>query len=103
MKASNVTASKRLAKEKPDLEEAVEESDDADLLDDNINEDAEDLDLSKDKYVKQPRKKPLQRKPAKGHKRMVQEENLGNDVEDDEVKKKNKKGNGKGKASSKRN
>ena len=56
----------RKGKEKPDLEEAIEESDDAELLDDAADLDNEDseLDLKKDKYVKAPKKKPLPKAAA---------------------------------------
>ena len=105
MKASNVTTSKTLAKEKPDLEEAVEESDDADMLEDNSNEGAEDLDLSKDKYVKQPKKKYLQKTLAQEQKGKTQKESLDDGSQGNKVKKESKKGKGKrnGKVSSRRN
>ncbi|KAI9885982.1 MAG: hypothetical protein M1823_002204 [Watsoniomyces obsoletus] len=67
MKASNILApSKKLSREKPDLEEAIDESDDNGGVEEDSKEgivkqegaeDDEDLDLSKDKYVKQPKKK----------------------------------------------
>ncbi|TKA74546.1 hypothetical protein B0A55_04435 [Friedmanniomyces simplex] len=62
MKASQVLAPKRApAKERPDLEEALEESADeagdaAEAANAEANEE-DDLDLSKDKYVKQPKKR----------------------------------------------
>ncbi|KAH7399132.1 replication factor RFC1 C terminal domain-containing protein [Phaeosphaeria sp. MPI-PUGE-AT-0046c] len=61
MKASSVVAPKKQAKEKPDLEEAIEESDDGEVVEE-IKEDDEDIDLSKDKYVKQPKKKAAAKK-----------------------------------------
>ena len=103
MKASDVTVSKKSAKEKPDLEEAIEESEDADLLEDKSNEDTEDLDLSKDKYVKRPKKTTLQRKPVKVQRGKKQEENSENGLQDSKATKESKKGKGKGKVSSKRN
>lgn len=56
MKASNVLAPKKTAKEAPDLEEAIEEEDDgqADAAD---APDDDEFDLKNDKYVKQPKKK----------------------------------------------
>ncbi|GAM87772.1 hypothetical protein ANO11243_058000 [Dothideomycetidae sp. 11243] len=56
IKASNVLAPKKLNKEKPDLEEAIDESDEGEVVDIK-DESEEDMDLSKDKYVKQPKKK----------------------------------------------
>lgn len=102
MKASNVTASRRLAKEHPDLEEAVEESDEADVLEDNSNEDIEDLDLSKDKYVKQPRKKSLPRKSSKPQKGKMHEDGFEENMQDDKAANEVKKGKGKGMAKSRR-
>ncbi|KAK3111247.1 DNA replication factor C complex subunit Rfc1 [Teratosphaeriaceae sp. CCFEE 6253] len=60
MKASQVLAPKRApAKERPDLEEALEESADEapDPVEAAADDDEEDVDLSKDKYVKQPKKR----------------------------------------------
>jgi replication factor C subunit 1 len=63
MKASSVVAPKKQAKEKPDLEEAIDESDDGEVVEEIKDED-EDVDLSKDKYVKQPKKKAAAKKGA---------------------------------------
>lgn len=61
IKASTVVAPKKATKDKPDFEEAIEESeDDEELIADKDvkkEDDEEDLDLSKDKYVKQAKKK----------------------------------------------
>ncbi|KAL5345825.1 DNA replication factor C complex subunit Rfc1 [Pseudogymnoascus australis] len=72
MKASNVVAPAKTTKEMPDLEEAIEESDSGEALvetpDDNEDD---DMDLSKDKYIKKPKakkaagKKPAAKKPKK--------------------------------------
>ena len=71
MKASNVVAPKKMSKDRPDLEEAIEESDDSEELaldaDENNDED-EALDLKKDKYVKAPKKKAAPKKAAKSEK-----------------------------------
>ncbi|KAH8811844.1 replication factor RFC1 C terminal domain-containing protein [Xylogone sp. PMI_703] len=71
MKASHVVAPKKMAKEKPDLEEAIDEDDDdddAEVLDAAEVEDeesSEEIDLKKDKYIKQPKaKKPAAKKRA---------------------------------------
>ncbi|KAG8626391.1 hypothetical protein KVT40_005336 [Elsinoe batatas] len=81
IKASSVQAPKKLGKDKPDLEEAIEESDEEEVVDVK-EEDDEDLDLSKDKYVKQPKKKPAAK--GKASKKAVV------DDEDDEKPKKAK-------------
>ncbi|CAD0084560.1 unnamed protein product [Aureobasidium vineae] len=61
MKASSVVnPSKKIAKDKPDLEEAMDDSEDEAILKDAAEDDAEeeeDMDISKDKYVAKPKKK----------------------------------------------
>ncbi|KAK4146455.1 replication factor RFC1 C terminal domain-containing protein [Dichotomopilus funicola] len=67
MKATNApVASKKLAKDMPDLEEAIEEEDENDVAE-LVDDDEEDLDLKKDKYIKQPKAKPA-KKAAVGKK-----------------------------------
>lgn len=67
MKASNVVAPAKATKEIPDLEEAIEESDSGEVLVETPedNED-EDMDISKDKYIKKPKAKKAAagKKPA---------------------------------------
>ena len=60
MKASQVVAPKKKSKDRPDLEEAIEEDDSgADTGDDvAVLTDDEPIDLKKDKYIKAPKKKP---------------------------------------------
>ena len=66
MKASSVTATKKLAKDVPDLEEAIEEEQDADVGEPVEAEDDE-LDIKGDKYIKQPKKtKKAPKKAGKG-------------------------------------
>ncbi|KAF2201934.1 DNA replication factor C, large subunit [Delitschia confertaspora ATCC 74209] len=107
MKASNVVAPKKATKEKPDLEEAIDESDEDEAIEEVKDED-EELDLSKDKYVKQPKKKKAPAKKAapqksaaakgKGKRKAVSEDEDGEESEE-EVK---PKGRGKGKAAATR-
>lgn len=60
MKASNVIAPKKQAKDVPDLEEAIEEEDDGQAAEvPDVDED--EIDLKKDKYIKQPKKKPAKK------------------------------------------
>ncbi len=96
MKASNVLAPKKLSREKPDLEEALDNTDtDEDPTVDADVDDDEDmpLDLRKDKYVKAPKKKVTAKKAApkskaKGKVNVDSEK----DVDDDEdVKPKQKR------------
>ncbi|RFU76883.1 dna replication factor c, large subunit [Trichoderma arundinaceum] len=65
IKASNVLAPKKLEKEAPDLEEAIEEEDDAEVLETPDAEEDDEIDLKKDKYIKQPKAKKPTKKAAK--------------------------------------
>lgn len=73
MKASSVAAPKKMAKEKPDIEDAIDESDEAEVLEDDAqdNDESEELDLKKDKYVRVP-KKPAAQKGASGKGKRVE-------------------------------
>ncbi|TKA42529.1 hypothetical protein B0A49_12991 [Cryomyces minteri] len=64
MKASNVVAPKKQTKEKPDLEEAMDESDEGEVIEEVKDEEDEDTNISKDKYIKQPKKKAAAKKAA---------------------------------------
>lgn len=64
MKASNVLAPKKQTKEAPDLEEAIEEEDEADVAE-PADVDDDEIDLKKDKYIKQPKAKKPAKKVAK--------------------------------------
>ncbi|KAJ5923904.1 Replication factor C subunit 1 [Penicillium verhagenii] len=67
MKASSVIApAKKGPKEKPDIEDALEESDEEEVVEE-AKDDDEELDLKKDKYVSQPKKKAT-KGAAKGKK-----------------------------------
>lgn len=61
MKATNVLAPKKQAKEAPDLEEAIEEEDDGEAVEAPDVEDDDEIDFKKDKYIKQPKKKPAKK------------------------------------------
>ncbi|KAJ4356367.1 DNA replication factor C complex subunit Rfc1 [Didymosphaeria variabile] len=83
MKASNVVAPKKASKEKPDLEEAIEESDEEEVVNE-IKEEDEDVDISKDKYVKQPKKKAAKKTAAtksRGKKRAAEDDDDGESEE----------------------
>ena len=69
MKASSVVAPKAAKKVKPDLEDAIDESDGGEelLAEGEVKEDEEeDVDLKKDKYIKAPKKKPAAKAATKG-------------------------------------
>ena len=116
MKASQVVAPKNLKKVKPDLEEAIDESDenDAAFLGSDVDapeEEEETLDLKKDKFVKVPKAKKATAKKAAGKKATAKgkgklkeesdEEDDGAD-ESEEVKPKKGRGAAKGKAAAPR-
>ncbi|ROT43276.1 DNA replication factor C, large subunit [Sodiomyces alkalinus F11] len=86
MKASNVLAPKKAAKEAPDLEEAIEEEDEGELEAADVVEDDE-LDLKNDKYVKQPKKKAA---------RATKKKAKANDSDDEDSGPKTKKAPSKG-------
>lgn len=104
MKASNVLAPKKASKERPDLEEAIDASDEGEeVVADAASEDEEEnLDLKKDKYVRAPPKKAAPKKKApskaKGKAKEDLEDELDEDESEEDVKPKKGKGSGRGKA-----
>ncbi|XP_044724521.1 ATPase family associated with various cellular activities (AAA) domain-containing protein [Hirsutella rhossiliensis] len=64
IKASNVMVPKKQAKEAPDLEEAIEEEDDAEVVE-PVEADDDEVDFTKDKYIKQPKAKKAAKKTGK--------------------------------------
>lgn len=98
MKASQVVAPKKKSKDRPDLEEALDEDDSgADTGDDTaVLEDEQPLDLKKDKYVKAPKKKGA--KPSKAKASTNDDVNENEKSEDEKPSKGKGKGKGKGKA-----
>lgn len=85
MKASNVVAPKKTPKEKPDIEDAIDESDEEEVVEEESKEqdEEEELDLKKDKYVSLPKKKAAAGKGKKGKQKAA---------DDDEAEEKPKKG-----------
>ncbi|KMQ46988.1 hypothetical protein HL42_2323 [Trichophyton rubrum] len=109
MKASSVVSSKKLPKVKPDLEDAIDESDDAEeiLGEEEVKEEESDLDLKKDKYVKAAKtkkaggnaKKSGTTKAKSKKKKSVDEDDDDIEESDDEApKKRGRKPKAKGKA-----
>ncbi|PKS06915.1 hypothetical protein jhhlp_005511 [Lomentospora prolificans] len=86
MKASTSLAAPKRSKDVPDLEEAVEEEDDADVAEPEPANDDEELDLKADKYIRKP--KPKAKKPAKKKATTVDDE----DDDDNKPKARGKKG-----------
>ncbi|KAF3394337.1 Replication factor C subunit 1 [Penicillium rolfsii] len=68
MKASNVVAPKKESKERPDVEDVVEESDEEEVVEEVKGDDEDELDLKKDKYVSVPKKSSGAAKGKKGKK-----------------------------------
>ncbi|ETN43692.1 uncharacterized protein HMPREF1541_02851 [Cyphellophora europaea CBS 101466] len=88
VKASTVGGVSKAAgmkREKPDLEEAIEDEDEAleEVVDDADEDDAE-IDLKKDKYIKAPKKKGAAKGGAKRKKAAAADED--DDVDDEDVK-----------------
>ena len=112
MKASQVVAPKNLKKVKPDLEEAIDESDENDVafVDSDIDaqeDEEETLDLKKDKFVKIPKAKKATAKTTnkkagtKGKGKSKEDEDQEDDEMDaseEEIKPKKGRGAAKGKA-----
>ncbi|OAT09904.1 replication factor C subunit 1 [Blastomyces gilchristii SLH14081] len=96
MKATSVVAPKHLAKVKPDLEDAIDESDEGEeiLGEEETKGDESDLDLKKDKYVKLPKKTPARKGKAatKPQAKKTKKNVVDDDDEDDEEDVKPKKG-----------
>lgn len=78
MKATNIMAPKKQAKEVPDLEEAIEEEDDEAEVVEAPDEGEDEIDFKKDKYIKQPKAKKPTKKAAKAA--------AGDDDEDEKPK-----------------
>ncbi|KAM5447469.1 DNA replication factor C complex subunit Rfc1 [Microsporum audouinii] len=108
MKASSVVSTKKLPKVKPDLEDAIDESDDAEeiLGEEEVEEEESDLDLKKDKYVKAAKTKKTggsakkagaaKAKPRKTKKTVDDDDGI--ESEDEVPKKRARKPKSKGKA-----
>ena len=113
MKASSVVAPKKKSKERPDIEEALDESDSGVSSggEEAIPDDEQPLDLKKDKYVAAPKKKkkaagkgkkgPMKGK-GKGRAEESDEEMDDEDDESEEAVKPRKGANTKGKGRSKK-
>lgn len=111
IKATNIVAPKQLPKVKPDIEEAIDDSDEGEEItpeDETKADDEDELDLKKDKYVKIPKPKKA-KAPAKGaakgakkntksKKRDLDASDAGSDDDDDKPKKAPKRKAPKGKA-----
>ncbi|KAI6092849.1 replication factor RFC1 C terminal domain-containing protein [Hypoxylon rubiginosum] len=94
MKASSVVAPKKASRDKPDLEEAMDEDDEAEAAEPvEAADDEEDVDIEKDKYIKKPKAKGAK----KGGKKAAKAED--DDEDEKPVKgRKGKAGGAKGKA-----
>ncbi|KAI0194775.1 replication factor RFC1 C terminal domain-containing protein [Xylaria flabelliformis] len=95
MKPTAVVGSKKVTKDKPDLEEAIDDEDDAEAPEAaEVVDDEEDEDITKDKYIKKPKAKAAKRAPKKASKAEADD-----DGDDNKPKGKGRKAGGaKGKA-----
>lgn len=104
IKSSNVLAPKKGPKVKPDIEDAIDESDEEEIVEDAKEVDeSEELDLKKDKYVKLPKAKgkaTAKGGAAKGKKATGKGKKKDDDFLDDDEDEQPKKGR-KGKAKAK--
>ncbi|PYH36120.1 replication factor C subunit 1 [Aspergillus neoniger CBS 115656] len=93
IKASSIAAPKKMPKEKPDIEDAIEESDEEEVLEDDSkdNDENEELDLKKDKYVRVP-KKAAKGGAAKGKKSKKAAAGDDDFIDDEEEKPKKARG-----------
>lgn len=89
IKASTVVAPKKQPKEKPDIEDAIEESDEEEVVEEETKDDdeSEELDLKKDKYVRVPKKTASKGGGGKGKKAKKANDDF---IDDDEKPKKGK-------------
>ncbi|KAK3675111.1 DNA replication factor C complex subunit Rfc1 [Recurvomyces mirabilis] len=104
IKASQIMAPKRApAKERPDLEEALEESEE-EAMDaaEAVADDEEDVDLSKDKYVKQPKKRKAATSGGAKAGASKKRKTKGDEDEEEAEDEKPAKGKAKGKAKAKK-
>jgi replication factor C subunit 1 len=104
MKATSVVAPAKAAKAIPDLEEAIEEEDEGEVLAEPADEEDDDLDLSKDKYIKKPKaKKAAATKKTAGKKgRTFKDDDNPDECASDEETKPKKSRAGKGKTTATR-
>ncbi|TGJ83127.1 hypothetical protein E0Z10_g5626 [Xylaria hypoxylon] len=89
MKASAVVASKNVTKDKPDLEEAMDDGDEAEAPEAAQVVNDEDEDITKDKYIKKPKAKAAKRAPKKASKTEADD-----DEDDDKPKGRGRKAGG---------
>ncbi|KAL5340739.1 replication factor RFC1 C terminal domain-containing protein [Aspergillus crustosus] len=93
--SSNVLAPKKAPKEKPDLEDAIDESDDEDVVaDDNKEEESDDIDLKKDKLIRVPKKSKSAAKGGTGKGKAKSKKAAEDDFIDEDEEPKPKKARG---------
>ena len=86
MKASDVIAPRSVPKEKPDIEDAIDESDAEEAVEDDVKGEDEELDLKKDKYVSVP-KKPGAQKGGAGKGKRSKKASAGDEDEEKPTRK----------------
>lgn len=68
MKATDIFAPQKSTKVAPDLEEALEEEEDDGEIITEVKDEDDEIDISKDKFIKQPKKKSAAAKKTTGKK-----------------------------------
>ena len=104
VKASNILGMAKAGgakREKPDLEEAVDESETEEVVADAEVAEDDELDLKKDKYIKAPKKKATSAAAGaatkgKGKRKKADEDESANESEDEPKKKRTSTGAGRG-------
>lgn len=84
MKASSIVAPAKASRDKPDLEEAIEDEDEAEAIEAAEPVDEEDEDIGKDKYIKKPKAKPAKKATAKKATKATARTTAADDDDDDE-------------------
>ncbi|KIV97718.1 hypothetical protein PV10_01431 [Exophiala mesophila] len=80
-------------RDKPDLEEAVDESEAEEVVDEAVEDSGDEIDLKKDKYIKAPKKKPAPKGKGQGKdkRKKGDEIDMDEDAEESEDQPKKKK------------
>lgn len=78
-------------RDKPDLEEAVDESEAEEAVDEAVEDSGDEIDLKKDKYIKAPKKKPAPKGKGQSKDKRKKGDEVDEDAEDSEDQPKKKK------------
>lgn len=87
MKASSVVAPAKASRDKPDLEEAIEDEDEAEAIAAAEPVEEDDEDIGKDKYIKKPKPKAAKKATAKKATKASAKAKAADDDDDEEEEK----------------